>query len=1048
ASGNSNGTTLQFSPTLNFGFEDAALDPATDILYTMGNVGPMGDQQVRLCAINPDNSLRWVQDYRNNANLTNWRGRDLLLGNGRISVVGERLDMSGNLTNGIGYLQVNFNGNVTFSQVVNTSFQVSPQALTWAGADLMLLAYDQTGNRASLTTLDPAGTFPISRVYNNRSTLDPSLETFRAEGEKLISVGRVAPFSGPIFEVLTLDGDQAAGCLSEIEPLFQLFAEAANLVSTQELLLLPPVASQLGTQPAPWDAANLFFLPDLSCPADCDTPATEICGNQIDDDNDGLIDCDDPDLVNTCCCTDQPSIDLGPDTTVCSGFILSAGGSRSFGNYLWSTGATTDSIIIDTAGDYWLMVTDSCGNTAADTLSLHLRPRPSLDLGPDTMLCSNAVLPFLAQDGFAEYRWVDGSTEKLFTAFDPGTYWVEATDSCGRVQSDTVRVSIISNTEIDLGNDTTICLGDTLIFQLSGFTDYQWSQSSYLDCDDCPQVRFAPSQDTLLLVAAQYATNCFSSDSIRVRINIAAGSREVRTICAGDSLLFGDQQRWQTGQYVAAGNNGNCLVTDTLDLTVLEPLITSESQTICTGDSAIIFGQVERLPGLYQQEFVASTGCDSLHQIQLSVADPFFSTTTISLCPGDSIEVFGQFQQAPGSFSQTLVAANGCDSIRQMTLLLRDISFTREQLTICQGDSALIFGTFEQQAGTYERRFTGANTCDSTHQIILEVTELMVAVQELLPACGENAGAGQVIFNQQGGVLSVRWPDGSTDPVNNDLAPGNYDITVSDENDCLTVVSLTIGSSSLPAYNLTAFPESCPGENDGTIMVSEFAGARYQLAGGPEQTSGLFNNLSPGDYQLTIRDSLGCGEQVTVSIDGAATILLDLPESITLNFGDSITLTPQTNLINGTIGWSSTNGDSCSNCRTLTVRPPASTLVIATAEDENGCSASDQTNIIVSEENLFYVPTAFSPNGDGMNDQFQIYPGPAVVSILSLTIYDRWGNQAFLAATPDPSGIPISWDGRSVNGKMAGVGVYVYVTEVQLFTGEVVERAGEVMVVR
>jgi gliding motility-associated-like protein len=816
-------------------------------------------------------------------------------------------------------------------------------------------------------------------THNNQIVLAGSIQSLR-EG----SIVKLDIFGVPV-----------AGCL-DMEP-GEVFSEETDLrTSTLQFFAEP---SEYFTTDFFTEPSGLVFNPE-SCARDC--PTEEICNNQIDDDADGLIDCDDPDIENDCCCVALPVIDLGPDTTACPGYVLALAPESSFVTYTWSTGALMDSITVNESGEYWLTVTDSCGNLASDTLTLLLRPRPLLDLGPDTTLCSNAIIPLLAQDGFATYEWNDGTTEKDFTGYGEGDFWVVAIDSCGRVQTDTVNVKIDPATEINLGVDTLICPGDTLTFRLNGFSNYQWSESSFIDCTNCPEVRFAPTTDTLLLVAAEFGGGCFSSDSIRISILPVMGTRDSVYLCPGDSIVFGDTTLFTTGQYLDVMQSSQCEQTDTLDVFQLLDTLTLETFSICQGDSMLVFDRFERIAGTYQRDYSAANGCDSIHAIELIVDQPVVTAATIS---------------------------------------------------ICAGDSSLIFGTFERTPGDYSRLFTATNQCDSTHLITLEINTLEVTAAQLQTDCGAAAGAGEVVFNQPAAAVSIRWPDGTDQARNNNLAAGVYAITVTTlAEGCTAIANLTIEQGRQLNLFATATPETCPGDNDGTIDITsdELNGLNFSLNGGPLLSTPRFTDLSPNDYTLLVSDSLGCDQEFLLTVDAAGEVLLDLPETITIVLGDSVTLRPQTNLPTGTflISWGSTLGDTCSNCPTLTLRPSAGTTVVATLTNDNGCSATDQTVISVSEEDPFYVPNVFSPNGDGVNDLFRLFPGPGVERIMRFSVFDRWGGQVYQAEDLSPTDALAAWDGRSPNGQLPSIGVYVYLVEVRLSNGEVVRQAGDVMLMR
>ncbi len=108
-------------------------------------------------------------------------------------------------------------------------------------------------------------------------------------------------------------------------------------------------------------------LPSVSiCPIEC----TEVCDNGLDDDGDGFIDCDDPDLAGDCCCYTPPILELGPDLGICTDEIITLDGTPGFNEYLWSDGSISSEIQIITPGEYWLAATDSCGIVHRDTVAV------------------------------------------------------------------------------------------------------------------------------------------------------------------------------------------------------------------------------------------------------------------------------------------------------------------------------------------------------------------------------------------------------------------------------------------------------------------------------------------------------------------------------------------------------------------------------------------------------------------------------------------------------------------------------------------------------
>ncbi len=120
----------------------------------------------------------------------------------------------------------------------------------------------------------------------------------------------------------------------------------------------------------------------------------------------------------------------------------------------------------------------------------------------------------------------------------------------------------------------------------------------------------------------------------------------------------------------------------------------------------------------------------------------------------------------------------------------------------------------------------------------------------------------------------------------------------------------------------------------------------------------------------------------------------------------------------------------------------STTTFIVQGTADNGCSAFDTltVNVTATGKNLFVVPNAFTPNGDGHNDCFGIRRW-GDVRIEEFSVYNRWGGRVF--STRNPSDC---WDGN-YNGKPQESGGYVYIIRAWFFCGEIT-RKGVVMLVR
>ena len=170
--------------------------------------------------------------------------------------------------------------------------------------------------------------------------------------------------------------------------------------------------------------------------------------------------------------------------------------------------------------------------TTRDSVDINFVGPPVVDFGPDTILCENASLLLDVTTPNAVYLWHDNSTDSVFTVNQVGTYWVEVSEN-GCVGTDTINVDyqIIQN---DLGNDTTICQGETVTF------DATFSGSTYLWQDGSTDSVFAASQSGVYWVEVTQ-NNCSKVDSVSVTvIPLPTGNLgNDTTLCPGEKSVVG-----------------------------------------------------------------------------------------------------------------------------------------------------------------------------------------------------------------------------------------------------------------------------------------------------------------------------------------------------------------------------------------------------------------------------------------------------------------------------------------------------------------------------
>jgi len=173
-----------------------------------------------------------------------------------------------------------------------------------------------------------------------------------------------------------------------------------------------------------------------------------------------------------------PQVNLGPDTSLCNGQVLTLDAGFAGYQYLWSNSSTAQNISVSTAGNYWVKMTNGyC--TVSDSVDVNVITLQPVSLGPDSMVCANVSLNLQSSNPQANHLWSTGDTAFSIQATNPGTYWVR--DYIGNCQvSDTVNIGHLPSPTVDLGQDTALCGTDefTLNASFTNAISFLWDDGS------------------------------------------------------------------------------------------------------------------------------------------------------------------------------------------------------------------------------------------------------------------------------------------------------------------------------------------------------------------------------------------------------------------------------------------------------------------------------------------------------------------------------------------------------------------------------------------
>ncbi len=175
-----------------------------------------------------------------------------------------------------------------------------------------------------------------------------------------------------------------------------------------------------------------------------------------------------------------PSLNLGPDQTICPGETFTIDPGIQDVSYLWQDGSTDSTFEVTQEGLISLTISNTCGMVTDSVLVTESTDGPQLDLGPDIQVCQGETVRIPSNISGVSFLWQDGSTGNEFITNVSGTFILMVSNSCG-TDRDTINVDISGvPPEPDLGPDTTLCEGKSLLLtsNLDSSSTWNWQDGS------------------------------------------------------------------------------------------------------------------------------------------------------------------------------------------------------------------------------------------------------------------------------------------------------------------------------------------------------------------------------------------------------------------------------------------------------------------------------------------------------------------------------------------------------------------------------------------
>lgn len=333
--------------------------------------------------------------------------------------------------------------------------------------------------------------------------------------------------------------------------------------------------------------------------------------------------------------------------------------------------------------------------------------------------------------------------------------------------------------------------------------------------------------------------------------------------------------------------------------------------------------------------------------------------------------------------------------------------------------------------GNYKITITDAKSCTATRSInITEPTRFRTILSQSIDstACDGTILEGSITNNTNGGTLpfSFIWSSGdTTKDITSNLVYGTYTVTSTDANGCSDTVDITLVGKELLSVTLLNDSSGCYGDSSGTAEVLISGGRKpYSIiwSGIDSSNTKYIRDLGPGTYEVTVRDAKGCDTTMSFTITEQPSMGITVVDTITQTFGLDTSFTAVVNGVRpydaSSIFWNPSEWLSCDDCLDPTVTAIRQRAYVVEL-NVNGCLYYDTLQLMINYgPDPYYIPNAFSPNGDNVNDYFQIFG--VGIKDAQFTIFNRWGGQVFTG-----EGLNATWDG-TYNGQEAQVGLYVY----------------------
>lgn len=603
-----------------------------------------------------------------------------------------------------------------------------------------------------------------------------------------------------------------------------------------------------------------------------------------------------------------PTINLSGPAEFCDGdsVILTASNAVT---YLWSTGETTESIVVTTSGDYSVSVVDQngCEGESADvTITVYQNPQPEI-AASDTVTCDGQSITLVSSEAEA-YSWSTGANSQQIDVTVSGVYTVTVTDINGCMGADSVEITVNPTPTplpvITPDGPTTFCDGDSVTLSVDTWEAYEWSPNG-----DTTQ-SIVVDESGLYVVTVTNEFGC-EADAAGIVVTVNDNPEPIITangdsaICDGEEILlstgFFSTYSWNTGdttQLISVDSTGSYTVTVTNQfgcegtseafdvVSNPNPVVSIDADgptTICVGDSVT-------LTAVGDGPYLWST-LETTQSITVGLAGTYFvqASDTVTGCVGvsDGVEI----EYHPIFIPEITVDGNTafCDGEEAILTVFEGESFlwstndTTQSITVAE-------------SGVYTVEVVDTNGC--TGIAGETITVLPTPVTEIVPSGDFPYCDGDVVTLTALGVPFVddfSWePNGEVTQSIEVTESGVYTVMVTNPLGCSATASLPIGFLPLPPAEILVNGETslCEGDEVELVALGPPFGFDYEWSPNGEMTQTITVSEA-GSYSVTVTSIAGCvATSDPVDIDvvpGPTAEIIAIPDTV-ICVGDTLVL--------------------------------------------------------------------------------------------------------------------------------------------------------------